>query len=168
LPDWADYELIDGVLAPFHGGALASSVSVQIVCSLGDWVKATGYGRTLGPKTTYACFPGRPNLVRRSSLSVVRYGRLPNNQLPRHGPITVEPDVVIDVMTPRHGYEEVEQKVADFRAAGVRLIWVVSPGSRTVVVRRLDGTCAEVGEAGELSGEDVIPGFTCKVAELFV
>jgi len=29
-------------------------------------------------------------------------------------------------------------------------------------------TCAELSEAGTLSGEDVIPGFTCPVAELFV
>jgi hypothetical protein len=37
-----------------------------------------------------------------------------------------------------------------------------------VLVRRLDGTCAEVGESGTLSGEDVLPGFACPVAELFV
>jgi hypothetical protein len=37
-----------------------------------------------------------------------------------------------------------------------------------VLIRRADGTCAEVGAAGKLSGEDVIPGFVCKVADLFV
>lgn len=49
----------------------------------------------------------------------------------------------------------------------MKLVRIVSPGSRTVLVRRLDGTCAEVCEAGDLSGEDVIPGFACKVADLF-
>jgi hypothetical protein len=35
-------------------------------------------------------------------------------------------------------------------------------------VRRLDGTCAAVGETGTLSGEDVLPRFACAVAELFI
>jgi Uma2 family endonuclease len=69
---------------------------------------------------------------------------------------------------PSHTLEEVEIKVKEYRSAGVKLIWVVSPKARTVVIRRLDGTCAELDEAGTLSGEDVIPGFTCPVAELFV
>ena len=46
--------------------------------------------------------------------------------------------------------------MADYRSAGVKLVWVVSPKSRTVVIRRLDGTCAEVGATGQLSG-DLLP-----------
>jgi hypothetical protein len=49
----------------------------------------------------------------------------------------------------------------------VRLIWILIPPTRTVLVRRLDGTATELGEGGELSGEDVLPGFTCRVADLF-
>ena len=40
--------------------------------------------------------------------------------------------------------------------------------AKTVLVRRLDRTCAELDVTGTLSGEDVIPGFSCPVAELFV
>ena len=72
------------------------------------------------------------------------------------------------MVSPNETYEEVEAKVAEYRSAGVKLIWVISPKSRTVVIRRLDGTCAELNEAGTLSGEDVLPGFACPVAELFV
>jgi Uma2 family endonuclease len=49
----------------------------------------------------------------------------------------------------------------------VRLIWVVYPDTRTVHVNRLDGSVAVLREADELSGEEVLPGFTCRIAELF-
>jgi Uma2 family endonuclease len=59
-------------------------------------------------------------------------------------------------------------KMMDYKSVKVRLVWVVSPDTKSVLIRRLDGTCGEVFEDGELSGEDVIPGFSCKVAELFI
>ena len=72
-----------------------------------------------------------------------------------------------NVISPNDLYEDVEEKLSDYHAAKVRLVWVVSPGSKTVLIRRPDDTCALVREGGELSGEDVIPGFACKVADLF-
>jgi Uma2 family endonuclease len=97
----------------------------------------------------------------------VAAGRLPDDRSPE-GYIKVAPDIAVEVISPNETYEEVEAKVAEYRSAGVKLTWVISPKSKTVLIRRLDGTCAEVNEAGTLSGEDVLPGFTCTVAELFV
>ena len=99
--------------------------------------------------------------------SFVAAGRLPDDQTPE-GYIKVAPDIAVEVVSPNELYEEVEAKVADYRSAGVKLIWIVSPKSQTVLIRRLDGSCAEVGATGQLSGEDVLPGFACPVAELFV
>lgn len=45
---------------------------------------------------------------------------------------------------------------------------LISPVARTVLVRRLDGTANLLLESGELSGEDVVPGFTYPIAGLFV
>ena len=82
--------------------------------------------------------------------------------------IPFAPDLAVDVASPNDSYEYLEQKVADYRSAGVRLIWVVNPATRSVLIRRLDRTCAELDDGGSLDGEDVVPGFKCCVAELFV
>jgi hypothetical protein len=50
----------------------------------------------------------------------------------------------------------------------VKLVWVIDPATKTVLVRRFDGSVSELDETGTLSGEDVIPGFSCPVAVLFV
>jgi Uma2 family endonuclease len=165
--DWADYELADGVLVPRHTGGQTGEISAMLGRLIGLHCREQRIGRVFGVKAPYRCFPDRPDTVRRPSLSVIRVGRLHGEIAPK-GFLTLPPDLAVEVVSPNDLYEEVETKVAEYRSAGVRLVWVVSPSAKTVVVRRLDGTCAEVGEAGELSGEDIVPGFACRVAELFV
>ena len=52
-------------------------------------------------------------------------------------------------------------------AAGARLVWVVDPGERRAIVRCPDRPPKVVGAGEDLDGEDVVPGFTLALAELF-
>ncbi len=47
------------------------------------------------------------------------------------------------------------------------LIWVIEPELRIVDVYRKNGVNSRLHETDELSGEDVLPGFRGRVAELF-
>jgi len=167
MPDGDGYELIDGVPKERPMGAEADQIAAEIVSLMRPFAKAGKLGRVFGSQTGYRCFPGRPKLVRIPDVSFVADGRFPDGKVPR-GHINLVPELVVEVVSPNDYYEEVEQKVAEYRSAGVKLVWVINPGTKTVLVRRLDRTCAEIDEAGTLSGEDVLPGFTCAVAELFV
>jgi Uma2 family endonuclease len=51
--------------------------------------------------------------------------------------------------------------------AGVRLVWVMSPQNHTVRVYRGNGSSYSLRENDELDGEDVVPGFRCRVGDLF-
>ena len=168
LSDCDDFELVDGVPIACHNGALARYICGHLSSALIQWSQPQRRGSVFSSGAGYCCFPGRPNLVRRPWISFVRTERLLDEVIPDVDHLRIAPDLAGYVMTPLHTYEEVESNVAEFRSAGVRLIWIVSPKSRTVLIRRLDGTCDELDEDGELSGEDVLSGFTCKVAELFV
>ena len=52
-------------------------------------------------------------------------------------------------------------------AAGVCLVWVVNPETRIVEVHRIDGSVSKLHVADELTGDDVLPGFRCRVGDLF-
>lgn len=166
MPDGDRYELIDGIPREKHMGAQSDEIAVTLAAGLIDFVRSKKLGRVYGSQTGYQCFPTAPKMVRMPDTSFVAAGRLEGDRTPE-GYIPIAPDLAVEVVSPTEEYEEVEAKVAAYRSAGVRLIWVVSPKSKTVVIRRLDGTCAEVGEAGVLSGEGVLPGFSCRVADLF-
>lgn len=166
-PDGDHYELIDGVPREKPMGAESDRVALRLGGRLDQHCLQTGCGLAFGSQTGYRCFPNKPKLVRKPDASFVAAGRLPGDKSPK-GDISLVPDFVAEVVSPNDTYEEVQVRVEDYRSAKVKLIWVVSPETRTVLVRRLDGTCAELNEAGTLAGEDVIPGFACPVAELFV
>ena len=104
--------------------------------------------------------------MRRPDLSLVARGRFPNEVVPDFD-IPIPPDLCAEVVSPNETYEQIEDKVVEFLGVGVRLFWIVSPEAKTVLVRRPNKTCTALDVTDILNGEDVLPGFTCPVAELF-
>lgn len=77
------------------------------------------------------------------------------------------PDLAVEVVSPSDRKREVEAKVRDYRAAGVRLVWVVWTETQTVTVHLLDAEPRTLTADDTLDGGDVLPGFTVPVATLF-
>ena len=161
------YELVGGRLKELEMAGFADEIATTLAAMLRSHVRQAGLGRVYA-MTGYECFPDDPRKLRKPDVSFVAAGRLPDDRTPVRGWIKVAPDLAAEVVSPNDLYEDVEEKVSEYLTVGVRLVWVVSPQSRTVVVRRPDGTAAVVGPAGTLSGEGVVPGFACPVADLFV
>jgi Uma2 family endonuclease len=161
------FELIDGRLVEKPAMGLDSDAAqINFILMVGNYVKLHRLGRCFSPEGGFECFPDRPNTVRKPDLSFVAKGRFPNDKPPiAWGKIA--PDLIAEILSPNDRKKEVSEKVAMFLAAGVRLVWVIDPKLRKVFVHRSDGTTTEIPTDGTLDGEDVLPGFTCRIAELF-
>ncbi len=59
------------------------------------------------------------------------------------------------------------EKISEYIASGVKLVWLVDPEAQTVMVYNGTTRGIEYGDADSLDGGEVLPGFTCTVAELF-
>jgi Uma2 family endonuclease len=59
------------------------------------------------------------------------------------------------------------EKLRAYRKAGVPLIWFVDPDEETVTIYRLAAKPTLVNASQILTGEDVLPGFSVPVADLF-
>jgi len=70
-------------------------------------------------------------------------------------------------VSPGDTVHEVDDKVRAWLDAGASMVWVVDPKRRGVTVYRSPIAVKTLSENDELSGEDVVPGFACKVGELF-
>ena len=166
LPNEKDFELVDGRLVERFGGARSSSLAIKVACLILEWSKSRAAGYVFECSCGYQCFSKSPDNVRKPKVSFIRFGRLPGEVVPE-GYITIAPDLAIEVLSPNDLASNVDSKVEEYLQAGVRLVWVVQPDSKTVLIYRANGTIAGLREADELSGEDVLPGFRCRVHEIF-
>jgi Uma2 family endonuclease len=92
-----------------------------------------------------------------------------NERLPEvpDGYIKVAPDLAIELISPDDLYTPVIRLIREYCERGVRMVWLVDPATRTVWVHRVFSTFLILTESQTLDGADVLPGFSCKVAELF-
>ena len=79
----------------------------------------------------------------------------------------VVPDLAVEVISPTNRAPEVLEKIHEYFAAGVRLVWVVYCEPRQVYVYRSPVSIQVLTPQDTLQGDDVIAGFTLPVAKLF-
>jgi Uma2 family endonuclease len=163
-PDGSQQELVRGVIITMpppaaRHGACCSKIDRR----LGNFVEANRLGTVFANDTGFIS-ERDPDTVRGPDVSFWSRERLP--ELPE-GYIPIAPDLIVEVVSPSDHYSRVQRKVREYLQRGVRMIWVVDPEDRSVTVYRSHQQVAILEENATLSGEDVLPGFTCPVAELF-
>jgi Uma2 family endonuclease len=160
-------ELIDGRLVERKlMGQKADAIAARLLRLVGNFVDEHDLGLMNGSQGSYQIFPDEPKKVRIPDVSFTRRDRLPAMG-PADGHGKVAPDLVVEVVSPNDTATELDEKIEDFLAAGVPLIWVPNPETRTVQIHRRDGTSARLRTGDTLDGEDILPGFRCDVARLF-
>ncbi|HEU4631250.1 MAG TPA: Uma2 family endonuclease [Gemmatimonadaceae bacterium] len=163
-------ELVDGVVRPMTptGGA-HGLVCGRLVVLLGRALDVAGQpsaGVVFTEMAAVRLFRDRES-VRCPDVSVVLAARLLAGGLPTTGALTVVPDLVAEVLSPAEAAWEVEEKRAEYLAAGVRLVWIVDPRTRAVTVYRPDAAPIRLTRDDLLSGEPVLPAFRHPVGRLF-
>ena len=83
------------------------------------------------------------------------------------GFLDVAPDLIVEVLSPGDSWSDVTQKLRDYFSIGVRLVWIADPQTRAVYAYRSLTDVREFTEHDDLPGDDVLPGFSAEVAQLF-
>ena len=128
-------------------------------------VRSNRLGRVFAAETGFIIHHD-PDTVRAPDAAFVSLNRLSADEIP-DGYIDLIPDLVVEVVSPNDRRREVREKVEEWLNAGVRLVWVLYPATHTATVYRSLDDIAHLTEGDFLDGEDVVPGFTCRLAELF-
>ncbi len=161
------YELVDGVPLERTMSVGSSLVATRLVVRVGAFADSHGLGYAFATDLGYKLFPDNPRSLRYPDVSFVRRDFFPDGRIPKSGYCTFVPALAVEVVSPTDEAEVVEARVSDFLRAGVELVWVVYPEARSAYVIRADGSAARLTESGELSGENVLPGFIYRVGDLF-
>jgi Uma2 family endonuclease len=139
----------------------------RLVVLLLSWIAPFVAQRKLGEVFTEVGFIlfRNPDVVRAPDISFVAAARVghPDDD----GYYDGTPDLAVEVLSPddRPGY--IQDKIRDYRTAGCKLLWIADPKNKTVTVYHPSGAPQVYKDQEEVSGEDVLPGFVFRPADLF-
>jgi Uma2 family endonuclease len=138
------------------------AIIVRLGRFLDEYVAARDAGLVCGPQTTFKMVGTPP--TRYPDLAFVRKDRLPANL---DTDADFAPDLAVEVVSGSDTFGDVDAKVQQYLASGVRLVWLVDPVLRTVTVHAADRRPQLCTEADDLVGDPVLPDFRIPVGQLF-
>ena len=155
------YELVRGELrkmppAGFEHGEL----SLDIGTSLSVYVKAHNLGKACGAETGFL-IGSNPDHVLAPDAAFVRRERVEAIGGRVTGYFPGPPDLAVEVISPHDRYTDVEEKVADWLAAGVQLVILVNPRNRSVTLRTPDQPPVTLTDQDTLDGSPYSPAGKC-------
>lgn len=162
-----DFELVGGELRRLNVSTESSRVAGKVYNRLENHCEPKNIAWVFPEGTSYQCFPDEPTRVRRPDTSLIALERMPPDSYEDEGHCSTVPDLVVEVISIHDNARDVEDKIEEWLAAGVKLLWEVYPNTRTVRAHRPDRTIALFRAPDSLTAEGVLPGFACPVADLF-
>lgn len=143
-----------------YHGALAGKLTYL----LGAFVYPNGLGIVTGQGTGFK-IATNPDTVRAPNVAYLSRDRA--TLVRPRGYAQTAPELVIEILSPDDAPSELLAKISDWLGAGVRLVWIIDPVRVEGHVYRTDGSLTVVASDGALDGEAVLPGFRCRLSDVF-
>lgn len=160
-----DYELVKGeVIKMAPPGGVHGGIAVNIAIALGTFVRQRNLGRVVVESGFR--LESQPDTVRGPDVAFIRRERISAEGLPRAF-FTIPPDLAVEVVSPSDTASDMEMKVQDYLRNGTQRVWVVYPDSRRIQVYSPDGTARGYREDAVIQDEDLLPGFSLPLREIF-
>jgi len=158
-----EFEIVNGKPeAKEMAGAKHGSTIMRLGAKLVNHVEAHDLGTIYSPDTTFTIGDDE----RLPDLGFVAAARIPAEGEP-DGIWEIAPDLAIEVISPNDVLEKVNAKMADYFAAGVREVWLISLRLKTVSIYTSLTQVRILGENDDLTSEALLPGFRCRAGDIF-
>ncbi len=157
-------ELVEQTLVEKAMGFRESWLASLLIQALLNFVQPRQLGLVTGEAGMIRLASG---LVRIPDVAYIAWERLPNRRLPVEPVPGLVPNLVVEVLSRGNTASEMARKRREYFAAGVQLMWLISPENRTVEVYTAADQSTLLDEHQTLDGGVVLPGFTLSLHELF-
>jgi Uma2 family endonuclease len=158
------YELHDGrlvVMAP--PGEIHARRQARFAAYLFLHGEQPGHGRVLSE--VGILLRRKPDHLVGPDAAFLTTTQLPPRLSPEGYLVTI-PQLVVEVRSKNDTQPEIDEKVRDYLAAGVVLVWVADPDARTVTTYWTNQTPVVFAATDSLTADPVIPAFAVPVTEL--
>jgi Uma2 family endonuclease len=161
----ARYELVNGELEEMgNSGMEHGYIACVLVAILTGFVREHNLGAVCDSSTAFTLKSGNK---RSPDVSFVAKERLKGLKRPPRGFFEGSPDLAVEILSPSTTVEEIHEKIVEYFNNGTRLVWVIHPEEKYVLVYHSPEPDRFLRSRDRLEGEDVVPGFSMSVAEFF-
>jgi Uma2 family endonuclease len=162
LPDdGRKYELVDGEVKEAPTGVRHDEIAMRIGVLLYPFTR--GRGALCSSQAGYRMRGGN---IRSPDVSFTLRERLPGGRSPEgFGPFA--PDLCIGIISPSEDREEMARKVREYFEAGAQQVWHLYPETQSAVIFTSPLETRPLSAGDQLDGGDLLPGFRCRVADLY-
>ncbi len=88
-------------------------------------------------------------------------------QKQKRGFAPIAPDFVLELLSPNDRLQDIQKKMQEYLACGIKLGWLIYPDEQRVEIYRLDQDLEVLDFPQSLSGEDLMPGLIVELEEIF-
>jgi Uma2 family endonuclease len=164
-PSLEPCELVNGRIVPlsptgrFHGVAES-----RFAMRLSIYAESSGKGIVMtGEVGVYIRHD--PDTVRAADIAFISNERWARCESP--GYLDVAPEIAVEILSPTDRWSDVKVKLQDYFSAGVDRVWVMDSKQRRISAYRslTDVQQFQVGDI--LADEELLPGFSLAIADLF-
>ncbi len=160
------YEIVNGELIDMgNSGAKHGYVCSVLMILLGGYVHIQKLGAMFDSSTAFKLKSGNKRSPDVSFMAKERLQGL--DELP-DGFLEGAPDLAVEILSPSNTVEEIHNKLVEYFDNGSRLVWVINPKEKYVLVYRSSEEPDRLLKSiDSLDGEEIVPGFSLAIAELF-
>lgn len=135
--------------------------SLRIAGQLDAWTAADGTGVAFDSSTGFVLPTGAIRSPDAAWMLRERWNAIPTES--REGFVPVAPDFVIELRSTSDRRADLEAKMDEYQAAGVRLGWLIDPVERCVLVYRQHQPTVSLAHPPRLDGSPLLPGFVLEL-----
>jgi len=157
-------ELVDGVLVEKTMGYFESRLAMLIGFMMQEFLNRHDLGIVLGEGGTLRVLSDQ---IRVPDVAFLSWRHFPGRILPAEPVPAIAPDLAVEVLSKGNTKREMERKLDDYFAAGVKVVWFIDPATESATVYEARDQRREVSLADSLTAESVLPGFELRLQELF-
>jgi Uma2 family endonuclease len=158
------YELINGEVTPVSPtGSSHGIIEALTTASFVLFLRENPIGVVHTGETGFQLSPTAMRAADIAFISNEKYARITE-----HGKyVPFAPDLAVEIVSPYDTATEIVEKVELYLAAGTRIVLILYPDLRQIAVHYPNRTSKTLTADDTLEGEDVLSGFTVRVADLF-
>jgi Uma2 family endonuclease len=160
--DDLDYELVDGENEIRIAEARRGRIGAKLIVKLGTFLENNPIGEIYNATMIFQVGANKwmPDVSVVSSANI-------SEKHTTSGKWHILPDLVVEIIPPDELWEKVHNKVREYFAAGVQQVWLISQREQQVMIYDSPTQIKIVTAAEDLTSEALLPGFKCRVADLF-